>query len=374
MLTPSPENHPSQSTSCLGAILPVERLVQTIQDLSLARSLEQIMAVVRRSVRELLQADGTTFILRDGNQCFYADEDAIAPLWKGLRFPINTCIGGWVMDQRQSVAIEEIQGDERIPYEAYRQTFVKSLAMVPIRTLQPIGAIGAYWAELHLATAAEMKLLQAIADTTAVAMESVELYQALEQRVRDRTLELELANQKLVAEIQERVKAEEAVRRLSLTDELTSLYNRRGFFLLAEQQLRLSRRMRAESYLLFADLDGLKGINDTFGHDAGDRAIIQAANILRHTFQEADIIARLGGDEFAVLVTSSLGGADAIQSRLVEETHKSNQNSPAPYPISMSIGMEACHLIQSASLEDLVTRADAAMYLRKRDRKEVSHR
>jgi len=332
------------------------------------------MAVVRRSVRELLQADGTTFILQDGNQCFYADEDAIAPLWKGLRFPLHTCIGGWVMEQRQSVAIEEIQGDKRIPYEAYRQTFVKSLAMVPIRTLQPIGAIGAYWAELHLATAAEMKLLQAIADTTAVAMESVELYQALEQRVRDRTLELELANQKLVAEIQERVKAEEAVRRLSLTDELTSLYNRRGFFLLAEQQLRLSRRMNAESYLLFADLDDLKDINDTFGHDAGDRAIIQAANILRHTFQEADIIARLGGDEFAVLVTSSLGGADAIQSRLIEETHKSNQNSPAPYSISMSIGIEACHLIQNASLEDLVTRADAAMYLRKRDRKEVSHR
>ena len=278
------------------------------------------------------------------------------------------------MEQRQSVAIEEIQGDKRIPYEAYRQTFVKSLAMVPIRTLQPIGAIGAYWAELHLATAAEMKLLQAIADTTAVAMESVELYQALEQRVRDRTLELELANQKLVAEIQERVKAEEAVRHLSLTDELTGLYNRRGFFLLAEQQLHLSRRMNAESYLLFVDLDGLKGINDTFGHDAGDRTIMQAADILRHTFQEADIIARLGGDEFAVFVTSLLGGPDAIQRRLIERIDQSNQHSPAPYRISMSIGIEACHLIQSDSLQDLVTRADAAMYLRKRDRKEVSHR
>lgn len=331
------------------------------------------MAVVRRSVRELLKADGTTFILRDGNQCFYADEDAIAPLWKGLRFPINTCIGGWVMEQRQSVAIEEIQGDERIPYEAYQQTFVKSLAMVPIRTLQPIGAIGAYWAKTYLATATEMRLLQAIADTTAVAMESVELYQALEQRVRDRTLELELANQKLVAEIQERVKAEEAVRRLSLTDELTGLYNRRGFFLLAEQQLHLSRRMNAESYLLFADLDGLKGINDTFGHEAGDRAIMQAADILRRTFQEADIIARLGGDEFAVFVTSLLGGPEAIQGRLLENINQSNQTAPTSYPISMSIGIETCHLVQSASLEDLVTRADAAMYLRKRDRKEVSH-
>ncbi|MEW6303665.1 MAG: ATP-binding protein [Verrucomicrobiota bacterium] len=175
------------------------RLVQAVQELSLARSLDAVMAVVRRAARELTGADGATFVLRDGSKCHYADEDAIAPLWKGKRFPMSACISGWAMLNRQAAVIEDIYADARIPADAYRPTFVKSLAMVPIRVADPIGAIGNYWAHRHQPTQAEVELLQALANTTAVAMENVQIYADLEHRVADRTLQLEAANQELEA-------------------------------------------------------------------------------------------------------------------------------------------------------------------------------
>jgi len=175
----------------------MEKLVAAVQELSLARDLEGVMRIVRRVARELCGADGATFVLRDKGQCFYADEDAIGPLWKGRRFPLETCISGWTMIHREAVAIEDIYVDPRIPIDAYRPTFVKSLAFVPIRTAAPIGAIGNYWATRHKATAGEVKLLQALADSTSVAMENVQLIAELESRVRERTAELEAANREL---------------------------------------------------------------------------------------------------------------------------------------------------------------------------------
>src|SRR5262245_54236358 len=167
----------------------MQHLVTVVQRLSQARTLDAIMVIVRRAARELTDADGATFVLRDQNLCYYADEDAISPLWKGQRFPMSACISGWAMLNRQPAVIEDIYADARIPAEAYRPTFVKSLAMVPIRTKAPIGAIGNYWATRHTPTAEELHLLQALANTTAVAMENVHVYGELEQRVKDRTAE-----------------------------------------------------------------------------------------------------------------------------------------------------------------------------------------
>lgn len=173
------------------------RLVAAIQDLSLARDLDTVMRIVRHAARELTGADGATFVLRDGDMCFYADEEAIAPLWKGSRFPMSACISGWAMLNKRSVVIEDIYADPRIPADAYRPTFVKSLAMVPIRAVDPIGAIGNYWAERRAPTEEQVGLLQALANSTSIAMENVSLYADLERRVRDRTAELEFANREL---------------------------------------------------------------------------------------------------------------------------------------------------------------------------------
>jgi len=174
-------------------------LVAIVQRLSLARNLDAITTIVRRSARALVGADGATFVLRDGDRCYYADEDAISPLWKGQRFPLSTCISGWAMLNRQPVAIEDIYADSRIPHDAYRPTFVKSLVMTPIRTVEPIGAIGVYWANRHAATPEESNLLQALADSTSVAMEAADVFANLEKKVEERTAELERLNRELEA-------------------------------------------------------------------------------------------------------------------------------------------------------------------------------
>jgi signal transduction histidine kinase len=189
---------PSQRFSNERYVRGMERLVEVVQELSLARSLEQVMTVVRSAARELTGAEGATFVLRDGDLCYYADEDAIEPLWKGRRFPMSSCISGWVMLHREPAAIPNIYTDPRIPIDAYRPTFVKSLAMVPIRTADPIGAIGNYWAKRHQATPAELSLLQALAHSTSVALESVSLYAELERRVAERTDELHASNAELI--------------------------------------------------------------------------------------------------------------------------------------------------------------------------------
>lgn len=173
------------------------RLVQAVTELSKARDIETVQRIVRTAAREINGADGATFVLRDGNQCFYADEDAIAPLWKGQRFPMATCISGWAMIHRRPAVIPDITVDERIPQDAYRATFVKSLVMVPIRTDAPIGAIGNYWATPREPTEEEVHCIQALADSASIAIANTELYRQLERRVAERTHQLLEANQSL---------------------------------------------------------------------------------------------------------------------------------------------------------------------------------
>jgi signal transduction histidine kinase len=177
----------------------MERLLPVVQELSMARDLDAIMRIVRRAARALTGSDGATFVLRDGANCYYAEEDAIEPLWKGKRFPLEHCISGWAMLHREAVVLEDIYADARIPADAYRPTFVKSLVMVPIRRLDPVGAIGNYWAVQHRPSDSHVRLLQALADSTSIAMENVELLASLESRVAERTAQLELANHELEA-------------------------------------------------------------------------------------------------------------------------------------------------------------------------------
>ena len=145
-------------------------LAAALKLLAGARTRKQTMAIVRQAARQLTGADGATFILREGEKCYYADEDAVQPLWKGRRFPMEICVSGWAMTHHCPVAIEDIYTDSRVLWEAYHPTFVKSLAIAPIRRKNPVGAIGIYWAMRHAATAREMKTLVALADGAAVAL------------------------------------------------------------------------------------------------------------------------------------------------------------------------------------------------------------
>ena len=111
-----------------------------------------------------------TFVVRAGERCRYVEEDAISPLWKGQDFPLSACVSGWVMLHRESVRIPDVYADPRVLHAAYRPTFVKSLAMVPVGSPEPFAAIGAYWAQPHEATPNEMEMLQAMADSATIAL------------------------------------------------------------------------------------------------------------------------------------------------------------------------------------------------------------
>jgi GAF domain-containing protein len=125
---------------------------------------EDVIAVVRAAARGALGADGVTFVLRDGDFCHYIEEDAIGPLWKGKKFPLHTCISGWAMLNDQTAAISDIYVDKRIPHDAYRSTFVRSLIMAPVHADGPMAAIGAYWRHRRPFTPDDIKAVEMMAD------------------------------------------------------------------------------------------------------------------------------------------------------------------------------------------------------------------
>jgi len=156
---------------------------------------------------------------------------------------------------------------------------------------------------------------------------------------------------------------------LALSDELTGLYNRRGFLALAERQLKLGRRSGRAILVFFADVDGLKQINDKFGHKEGDLALVHAAQVLEKTFRDSDIVARFGGDEFAVLALEVSGHSEStIRARLEQNLHELNAQQ-SRYTLSISLGamrFDPRSPKSPASIEQLMIQADEAMYEEKR--------
>jgi diguanylate cyclase (GGDEF)-like protein len=161
---------------------------------------------------------------------------------------------------------------------------------------------------------------------------------------------------------------------LSITDELTGLYNRRGFMLLAEQHLRLASRSKTRFAVLFADLDGLKSINDTLGHEAGDRAIRMAGTVLRSTLRESDILARLGGDEFVALVSIPTTSAVHAVARRIQHALEEENAKHQGCELSLSLGEAMFDPESQRSLHELISEADERMYTRKIDSRRVSGR
>ncbi|HEY6045192.1 MAG TPA: diguanylate cyclase [Pyrinomonadaceae bacterium] len=169
-----------------------------------------------------------------------------------------------------------------------------------------------------------------------------------------------------IQDITERKRAEGALRSLSLVDELTGLYNRRGFMAVTEQHLASIRRNEKVPVILYADLDGLKRINDSLGHPEGDRALVKTAEILKDTFRTSDIIARLGGDEFVVLAAIGKDEiADSLAARLQDKFMEHNSGTNRPYDLSISVGVVHFDTDES-SIEEVTARADRVMYEDKR--------
>jgi diguanylate cyclase (GGDEF)-like protein len=190
----------------------------------------------------------------------------------------------------------------------------------------------------------------------------------VEQRTKElaeRTIELE----KALGVVQE---TSEKLERLSVMDELTGLYNRRGFLTLAKQQITLKERKNKDLLLVFFDIDGLKEINDTLGHSTGDYAIVSLANLLRKAFRSSDIVARIGGDEFVILaIECSICEYKKIKSRLDHSMDEFNASNDQPFQLSVSAGAVPCDSDTKFTIEQLMKEADAELYKEKKRKKNL---
>jgi diguanylate cyclase (GGDEF)-like protein/PAS domain S-box-containing protein len=179
-----------------------------------------------------------------------------------------------------------------------------------------------------------------------------------------------IAGIEVVRDITNRKRLEDELRISALTDDLTGLRNRRGFFTLADQQCKLAARNKRPLALVFLDLDDLKIINDRFGHETGDQALEDIANILKITFRESDILARLGGDEFAILLTelSDLAMSHVIIDHIQDNIEEHNELSTQDYELSVAAGIAHFDPDQPCTISELLNQADKLMYSNKKNR------
>jgi diguanylate cyclase (GGDEF)-like protein len=330
------------------------------------RSLDRLGEVVRDAARELVGADGTSVLLADGRGWFHPRHSTLALLRAGEGCRLDASIGGQALRSRSPVIIADVASD---PRARSLHGLAESVAAVPIHGPQPeapLGAIESYWAAPRTASPEEISLLELIAELTALGLRALQTHSEVEAAVRARTANLEELSRRLLLDSAQRLRAEEDARRQAFTDEMTGLYNRRALLALGEPLLQEGRASGFRISVLYADVDGLKRVNDTLGHAAGDRLIVAAARALRSALRETDLVARVGGDEFCAILRGPQGDGSSLLARLAQlSTPPAHSGVPA-----LSIGLSRDDGTAATTLPLLIQRADHFMYLLKRWRRE----
>ena len=236
---------------------------------------------------------------------------------------------------------------------------VASVLAVNFPPLKPAGALLVFWnrkmREQFLT--GRVSLLQQLAELIGASFGSLDWHSELQKQALAQTAEH-------AQEMQRRDLLEAEMHRISITDVMTGLKNRRGFFLQAEQSFKVAKRKKLVSAVIFADVDGLKAVNDKLGHDVGDQLIRDSARILDNAFRASDVVARLGGDEFAAFTFDDTQPG-AILARISENIATFNRNSSRPYQVAFSTGIAQCDPASGLSLLDYLLTADKQMYIQK---------
>lgn len=330
-------------------------LLSVLSDVSHIKVYDDVTTTLKNATKKLINCDASSIILKDGDQCHYIDEDSAQPLWKGMKFPLDDCISGWAIKNESTAVVPDIYDDARVPSNLYKHTLIKSMLVSPLKNQHVHGAISVYWTVPHQPSPTEIHILETLANVSSLVFDYFILQSKLDKTVESKTFDLNTVNQKLVD--------------LAIQDDLTSLYNRRGFFLMGNQAIKASDRIEKNCILSYIDIDGLKEVNDRYGHKAGDRMIKSVANILKGHFRKSDIVARLGGDEFAVLIVDPEENGENIHARLAAEIKELNSSLKQPFQTEISIGSVYSKLTQTSNLEELINQADKLMYKEKKRKK-----
>lgn len=347
------------------ATQPLRRLLVLARDLLQVHDLKSVLELVGPTLQELLTPDEALLLVSLGGQ-----EYVTAFNRRGLLEPADHK-GTLYLNVVEALAdgkplvIPDVAGSA----EPTTGSQPVSLLAIPFPPVKPIGVLSALW---HRRQNDErltdyVALLRHLSELTGAALGNVKFGLALEEEVSTREEEAETAGRQHVRELQRRDDIEREKERIAVTDVLTGMLNRRGFFLQAEQGFRLARRQGMVSAVIFADIDGLKTVNDELGHDVGDHLIQAGARILRDSFRDSDIVARLGGDEFAAFTLDS-GQPETILARIRENIDRFHRRSSIPYRVSFSTGIVQCDPSSDLTLADYLALADKRMYEEKKGR------
>lgn len=351
-----------------GNAVQMRRLLDLARDLLQAPDLRSVLALVGRASPEILQADGILLLVIIGEQELIAEFDrhgvsrtarADSDLLRHARQAMA--------DGTPILLPETVTDCQRLDTTVSQETV--SMLALPFPPVKPVGVLAALWCRRGDRNELSTKIptIRYLGELTGAALGNVDSRWTLEGKVESQSREIAEAARQHANELLRRDGIEEEIHRIAVTDVMTGLLNRRGFLLHAERSLKVARRQGLPSALIFFDIDGLKKVNDEFGHDAGDHLIENAARILQESFRGSDVVARLGGDEFAAL-TLDAAQPDLLVARIQQSIDNFGLRSSQPYRISFSFGIAQCDPLSESTLSDYLSQADRRMYEQKATR------
>lgn len=345
------------------------RLLVLARDLLQAADLKSVLELIGRAFQDLLAADEALLLMDLAGQELDTSFDHSGFFQPPRRDGALYHQARQSMAQQTPILLPHMAAIPVAPANLLGEGGSESLLAFPFPPLEARGVLAARWNREfeHTEVVEHMLILRHLGELTGAALGNVDLRLMLEAQVAAANEQIVLAAREHAQELQRRDRFEEEIRRLSDTDVLTGMLNRRGFFKYAEQSYKLAQRQGLTGALLFADIDGLKTVNDQLGHEAGDRLIQDSAWILRNSFRDSDVIARFGGDEFAAF-TLDTAQPEVILARVRGNVESFHRDTQRPYRVSFSTGVVTCDPDAELGLSDYLGLADKAMYAQKHGR------
>jgi diguanylate cyclase (GGDEF)-like protein len=332
----------------------LHRLLALTRDLLQVSDFQSALELIGAAICDVLASDGTLLLVSMGGHEYRIEFDHHG------KVKATSAASSLFQYARQAMESERIVSLNTDNAE------LPDILAVNFPPVKPIGALLIFWNKNKREgfLAKRISLLQQLAELIAASIGNLDLRSGLERQVSAQTDEIAEINQEHAQEIKRRDYLEAEMHRISTTDAMTGLKNRRGFFLQAEQSFLVAKRRKTVSAVIYADVDGLKAVNDELGHDVGDQLIRDSARIFQEAFRASDVVARLGGDEF-VAFTFDATQPEAILTRIRENIETFNRNSSRPYQVAFSTGIAQCDPASGFSLPDYLVMADKEMYAQK---------
>jgi diguanylate cyclase (GGDEF)-like protein len=343
-------------------VMQLRALLTTARELLQADDAQVVLGLVGGVIAELSGAKASVLVVCGDT------EDIVAFDGQGKPHPASRN-HAWYATATEVLAPTRGTADDSTAGRPAARRFGPGVLALGVPAPNAVAALVAGWD--GEATDAEWtrrkRILSVVLELAVAALSKLQSRSSLEQLVYSQYEQMADSAQAHTEELARRDAAEGEIRRLSLIDVLSGLNNRRGFFLHAEQTFKVAQRRHARSAVIFADIDGLKLVNDELGHEEGDNLIRDAAAVFRESFREADVVARLGGDEF-VAYTLDDAQPEVILERLRANLHAFNLMQERPYRVEISTGIVQCDPATEQTLLNYVLLADQRMYTQKRRR------